>query len=336
MARLGIDDERFDAMADRAARHARGATGGDIQAADLWRQLAQALVESGHPAAAGRALRARLLADTPLEPPALTLLTVVTLVTDAAAGDEEASMELIQGMAMRGKLPDLWGRGGEADLAEVYFDTSTIFSTVGDQAGCERLLRETVRLAPDHAMALNNLGYTRLELGYGDEQTRQWINRAYELAPNDSNVLDTVGWLNYKSGRFGGPQDEAGALALIRESLAQSQEPSAEVLDHLGDTLWRLGDADAALEAWRRAAEVVTDARQRRQMEDLYTALQARQWGLRVADPADLYDLQFGEILERALRKIDAADGGADPPVAATFEEMGVTGPKGGSRDGRP
>ncbi len=326
LARLGPIDERFDDLADRAVRFARGAAGPTEQDAVIWRQLAQELVQADHPEAAGRAVRIRLLADAPLDPRASTLLAIVGLVSNAAAGDAEAAVDLVKALALRGRLPRLAGMDQEPKIGETYYEASQMFGTLGDEHGAERLLLETVRHQPDHAMALNNLGYTRLEFGRADRQTIEYIERAHDLVPDNSNVLDTVGWLRYKSGLFETDGDTLGAIGLIRRSIEKSTEPSAEVYDHLGDTLWRLGDPHAAADAWQRATEIVQDTRRREQIERMYRLQQEQGWGLVVAKPHELYDRQFGDLVNRARMKLQEAGAGRTPAVAATFEEMGVSG----------
>jgi tetratricopeptide (TPR) repeat protein len=336
LARMDRIDQRFDDLADRAARSARGASGASVQAADVWRQLAQALINAGEPEAAGRALRARLWSDAPLEAPAGALLARAALVSDAAADHAEASIELIDRLALRGWLPPVPGVEEEPAVPDVLYETSIVYAMLGREVGAERLLRETIRLAPDHAMALNNLGYTRLVLGYGDDQTAAWIERAHELVPHDGNVLDTAGWLHYKQGRFEGDLDAPGALALLREALARTEEPAPEVLDHLGDTLWRLGDAEGAVDAWRQAVEILQDAERRERLSQVYLFIQGRQWGLLVADPDEIHERQFGRLLEDAREKLRAAAEGGAPAVTATFEEVSEAEMSGDADDGRP
>jgi tetratricopeptide (TPR) repeat protein len=336
LARMDRIDERFDDLADRAARSARGASGASIQAADVWRQLAQALVNAGEPEAAARALRARLWSDAPLEAPAGALLARAALVSDAAADHAEASVDLIDRLALRGWLPPIPGAEEEPTVPEVLYETSIVYAMLGREVGAERLLRETIRLAPDHAMALNNLGYTRLVLGYGDDQTAAWIERAHELVPEDGNVLDTAGWLHYKQGRFEGDDDAPGALALLREALDRTEEPAPEVLDHLGDTLWRVGDAEGAVDAWRQVVEILEDAERRERLSQVYLFIQGRQWGLFVADPDEIHERQFGRLLEDAREKLQTAEQGGTPAVTATFEELSAAGKPGEADDGRP
>ncbi len=336
LAKMGRIDEHFDDLVERAVRHAAGASGPTIEDADLWRQLAQALVDADQPGAAGRALRARLQAEAPLDPLAQALLTTVALVSDAAANDPEASIALVRSLAEQKALPVIPGRETEPTVAEMLYEASICFTILGNEAGAERLLRESVRLAPDHAMALNNLGYTRLELGFNDEDTRLWIERAHELNPDDSNVLDTVGWLRYKTGRFEGDAESPGAVALIRDALAKADEPSPEVLDHLGDALWRTGDAKGAVDAWSLAVKLLEDDRRREQEQELFRRLQTQAWGLLVADAAELYERQYGSLLARMRRKVEEAESGGQPRVAGTFEETRTGDQPGGLGDGRP
>jgi tetratricopeptide (TPR) repeat protein len=336
LARMDRIDQRFDDLADRAARSARGASGSTVQAADVWRQLAQALVNAEEHEAAARALRARLLADAPLERPAWELLARAALVCDAAADRAEATLDLVDRLALRGWLPPTLQVEQEPAVPDVLYDASIMYALLGHDVGAERLLREAIRQDPDHGMALNNLGYTRLELGYGDAQTAAWIDRAHELVPEDGNVLDTAAWLHYKQGRFRGGEDAPGALALLREALARTEQPAPEVLDHLGDTLWRLGDHEAATDAWRQAVQILDDAEWQKQRAQEFVFLQARYWGLRVADPGEIYERQYGRLLENAREKLRVAQQGGAPEVTATFEELDDQGSLGDGSDGRP
>jgi tetratricopeptide (TPR) repeat protein len=343
LARLDRVDQHFDDLADRAVRKARGASGPSIQDADVWRQMAQALVNAEQSEAAARALRVRLWAEAALDPPARVLLIRAVLTSDAAADRVEATIDLVNRLALRGWLPPTPGEESEPTVSDVLYEISIVYALLGREESAERLLREAVRLEPDHPMALNNLGYTRVERDDAGEQTEVWITRALELRPGDNNVLDSMGWLRYKQGRFTGDEQTPGAVELIRESLVRDSaardqaEPAApEVLDHLGDTLWRLGDHEDAADAWRRAVEILEDAgwQQRRGQE--YVFFQARIWGLVVSEPGEIHERQYGVLLENAREKLRLAEQGGTPPVAATFEELEETERSGDVNDGRP
>ncbi len=347
LARLGRIDDRFDALASRGAASARGANGPDLEAADAWRQLAQALVNAGHPAAAARALRARLLGGSALDGSAQVLLLAAAIAATAGADRPEDAIQTIRSLTDSGRLAPAAGaeraESIEEWLAGLFFEASTIYLNLGREAGACRLLQEAVGLDADHAMILNNLGYTRLGMGHGDEQTVEWIEQAYRQEPEDANVLDTTGWLRYKQGRLAGDGEGPGALWLIEQAISRAEtdpqdDVSPEVLDHLGDTKWRLGDLAGARAAWRRVVDMLGAPERREQILRDLDRNQLRFWGLLVADPGDLYRLGEGAVLERARAKIQAAEQGAQPPVAATFAEVAGAGGPGapGASDGRP
>jgi Flp pilus assembly protein TadD len=208
---------------------------------------------------------------------------------------------------------------------------------LGREDGTERLLRRAVEVDPGQPMVLNNLGYTRLEMGRADQQTVDWIEQAYAARPDDANVLDSVGWLRYKQGRFEGNEADPGAVELIREALARGDEPVPDVFDHLGDALWRLGETEAAQRAWQRAVEILQDDERRERYRQIYIFVQTRQWGLVVADPTEILERQDGRVLEDVQEKLRVAAEGGTPAVAATFEELGQEAHAPGDADhGRP
>jgi hypothetical protein len=62
--------------------------------------------------------------------------------------------------------------------------------------------------------------------------------------------------------------------------------------------------------------------------------VQVRGWGLVVAQPDEIYDRQYKALLDATLEKIRQVEAGGEPEVAATLEEMGVTGSTGEVHDG--
>ncbi len=108
------------------------------------------------------------------------------------------------------------------------------------------------------------------------------------------------------------------------------------MLDHLGDTLWRVGDAEGAVDAWRQVVEILEDTERRERLSQIYLFIQGRQWGLFVADPDEIHERQFGRLLEDAREKLRIAERGGTPAVTATFEELSAAGKPGEADDGRP
>jgi hypothetical protein len=112
-----------------------------------------------------------------------------------------------------------------------------------------------------------------------------------------------------------------GARTLIQRSLDNAGEPSAEVFDHLGDVCWRMGEKDAAVEAWTRAVKMLEDDALRQNLLQNVAALQARQWQMIVMDGQRMYDREYAPVLERARAKIEAATQEREPAVAPVWTE---------------
>jgi tetratricopeptide (TPR) repeat protein len=326
LARLGrLDDPLFNELAVTAARQA-GRTSESFEHLVQWLHMAQALIDDGHPAAAAEALRSRVLADVPTHPDAFNVFANATIVADAATrgGREQAgrSLAFLMRLADRNILPQIWGVDSPPTLPAVLFQTSTTYSIIGDDLGSKRILEELIGIEPDNSMALNNLGYLRIIAGHDDRQTARWIELAHELDPEDSHILDTIGWLRYLQGRFDDDGEKRGALNLIRQSAHRASEPSAEVYVHLGDTYWRLGRHEEAVEAWQTARSILEDPVRRRQYMEFYEAVQTRAWGLTVDEPQAMYERAYGSTLKKIIRKLEAVERGEPPPIAPTFAEM--------------
>jgi hypothetical protein len=130
-----------------------------------------------------------------------------------------------------------------------------------------------------------------------------------------------------------------GAISLIEDAMANDSEPSAEVLDHLGDAQWRSGDTEAAIDAWRRAERLLEAPAFRQRLLQNYQLVQihpTQGWGLLVADPKEMYHRYFGMLLQRVSAKLRDAEQGEDPQIAQTFAELAKTSTAGESDNGRP
>jgi tetratricopeptide (TPR) repeat protein len=109
----------------------------------------------------------------------------------------------------------------------------------------EKDLRTILAREPDNAQALNALGYTLADSTQRYDEALTLISRALELSPKDFYVLDSMGWVLYRLGRF----DEA--IGYLHKAREMRNDP--EVAAHLGEVLWAKGDRDAARKTWDAA-----------------------------------------------------------------------------------
>lgn len=120
-----------------------------------------------------------------------------------------------------------------------------------------RLGRELLTEKPESVSRLNQLGYTLIHRPEGLEEGYRLLSRGVALGQHDYAVIDSLGWAYYLYG------DYEQALALIERSNELSPQPNAEILDHLGDVYWRLGQHDDARETWKKALAAKPEARRR-------------------------------------------------------------------------
>ena len=111
----------------------------------------------------------------------------------------------------------------------------------------EKDLRSILEREPDHAQALNALGYTLADATDRHAEAYELIKKALELSPNDFYILDSMGWVLYRLGRL----DEA--IDYLRKALNIRQDP--EIAAHLGEVLWVRGEREQAKEVWETALQ---------------------------------------------------------------------------------
>jgi tetratricopeptide (TPR) repeat protein len=117
----------------------------------------------------------------------------------------------------------------------------------------ENDLRKILASEPEHADALNALGYTLADQTDRLEEAKGYIEQALVLKPESPAILDSMGWVEYRLGNLD--------TALEYLNKAAEISPDAEIASHLGEVLWHLGQQQRAIEVWRAANERDPDNR---------------------------------------------------------------------------
>lgn len=115
----------------------------------------------------------------------------------------------------------------------------------GDLETARELYERVLSLHPDNTTATNNLAYLFLDQGKFDE-AMELATKARELAPSSPDVADTLAWVYYRQGSY------LAARSLLNEVVLKRAD-SAEVQYHMGMTLFRLDETDAARSYLERA-----------------------------------------------------------------------------------
>jgi tetratricopeptide (TPR) repeat protein len=289
---------------------------------------ALALVQRGRPRdgalafeAVERSMRARggeppSPAFLGLEPDALMLdAQVQSALARGRSGEAPESLRRLrllfaehpeeEGVALA--LLEAFDRSGKAAEAEQVLAASVrahpetgallyALASAQDRAGMRQKALSTMRkmlaLQPQHAGALNYIGYTLTERGRPADlrEAEDLLARAVELRPDDGAIADSYGFCLLKLGR---PSE---ALAELRR--ADRLTPSDPViLSHLGDALLAAGKKEEALSAFRRALKLLLPGPRRRP-----SAAEARA----MIDPPDRADRDGPRVRREIEKKLKA------------------------------
>lgn len=102
----------------------------------------------------------------------------------------------------------------------------------------EKNLRKVIKLKPDYAHAYNALGYTLADRTTRYAEARALIDKALALSPDDPFIVDSLGWVQFKSGQT------QEAVATLRRAYEIKQDP--EIAAHLGEVLIAQGQREEA------------------------------------------------------------------------------------------
>ena len=140
---------------------------------------------------------------------------------------------------------------GNPEDTELLYDQAMVAEKLGDLAGMERLLKRVIELKPQSAQAYNALGYSLAERGLRLSEARELVLKALTYAPRDPYIVDSLGWVEFRSGNL------AEAQRILRGAF--ESKPDAEIGAHLGEVLWKLGKQEEAIVVWRQARQLAPD-----------------------------------------------------------------------------
>lgn len=115
----------------------------------------------------------------------------------------------------------------------------------------EEDFKRIIAVNPEHADALNALGYTLADRTDRHREALGYIERAHKLKPEEPAILDSMGWVNFKLG------NNEVAVGYLRRALKAMND--GEIAAHLGEVLWALGRHDEAWTVWDAALKEYPD-----------------------------------------------------------------------------
>lgn len=167
------------------------------------------------------------------------------LHSTSASGAEKVQLLLAEAQLLRNNQQDAEALTlleaalkRQPDNQELLYDTALLAERTGKPEVLEQRIRQLLQLKPDHAHALNALGYSLADRGIRLDEAEQLITKAVRLAPEDPFILDSLGWVLFRQGRH------SEALSTLQRAFAMKADP--EIAAHLAEVLWTVGRKEEA------------------------------------------------------------------------------------------
>ncbi len=126
-----------------------------------------------------------------------------------------------------------------------------LYHTFGNDSLAFDSYEKALKLNPQNLLVLNNYSYY-LSLKRKDlAKAEQMSSLTIKAEPTNATYLDTYGWILFLQGAY-----TTSKIYLEKAVQYGEQEASAEVHEHFGDVLAKLGETDKAVEQWLKAKEL--------------------------------------------------------------------------------
>lgn len=129
---------------------------------------------------------------------------------------------------------------------ELIFRLGVILDKSGEKDECLTQMRRILELNPDHADALNYIGYTYAEQGIRLDEAMDLIQKALKIKPESGYIIDSLGWVYYQKGLY----DEA-LSSLLKAVTYTPDDPT--ITEHLGDVYFKKKNYEKSLEMYEKA-----------------------------------------------------------------------------------
>jgi tetratricopeptide (TPR) repeat protein len=149
-------------------------------------------------------------------------------------------------------LHEAEAEGAEIANARFYFDYGATAEQAGLYDKAADLFKKCIAIDPANAAdAYNYLAYMWVEHNTHLDEAEQMVKVALQAAPNNGAYIDTLGWLEFRQGKF----DQA--LSDLLRAAQKLTRDDPVVLEHIGDACAKLNKSAQALDAWQKALNLV-------------------------------------------------------------------------------
>jgi tetratricopeptide (TPR) repeat protein len=129
---------------------------------------------------------------------------------------------------------------------DLYYSLGVLYEKTDRFEESIRQMRALLKIDPDHADALNFIGYSYADRGINLGEAEKMIQKALQLKPGNGYMIDSLGWTYFKQKRID------LSIQYLKEASSLLPDDGA-VAEHLGDAYLKAGRRQEALESYQRA-----------------------------------------------------------------------------------
>lgn len=173
-----------------------------------------------------------------------------------AKGDHLAAMELME------TAVSIY-----PDNLQLLFENALVLDKNGLSEQALIMMERVLDLQPEHAEALNYIGYTWADKNIHLEKALEYILRADTLKPDNGFIIDSLGWVYYRLGN-----SQQAVKELQRALILIPDDP--HIYNHLGDVYRSLNSFPEAIEVYQKAYEMFKDEKNKAEIKQKIYALE--------------------------------------------------------------
>jgi tetratricopeptide (TPR) repeat protein len=117
-----------------------------------------------------------------------------------------------------------------------------------------RQMRRILIITPDHADALNFIGYSYADRNLHLDEAEELIKKALRLKPGNAYIIDSLGWVYFRQNK---PEQ---AIEWLTEA-ARLQPDDVAIGEHLGDAYVQNGQFQEALNIYQKMLKLRPDSK---------------------------------------------------------------------------
>ena len=167
-----------------------------------------------------------------------------------------ATMYYVQGQPEQGEATFDSALSKYPDNDSLLYEYGLFLEQIGKHQRALSVMEKVLTLQPEHAAALNYVGYTWADSRKHLDKALEYIKRAVELEPENGYIRDSLGWVYYRLGHLDLAQQE-----LEKANTLSPDDPA--ILDHLGDVYLESGQLQKALQVYRKALGYYTEEQEK-------------------------------------------------------------------------